>query len=132
MKSRRKKKRKPFKRLIIFVPEGKREPTALPVDLHDKWVAHMLDRLSHLFGGATAYGRGTGAWMEGVGAEAPVHYDRITVVEAWIAPGTKKLNERLDEVLDALEQMRESLREKVIGYALDGVLILHGPTGEEP
>lgn len=132
MRTKRGMKRKLFKRLMIFVPEGKREPTDLPVDLYDKWVSFLLKRLSHLFGGATAFGRGIGAWKEGEGADAPVHFDRVTVVEALIAPKTKDLGKRLDDAIDAIEQMRESLREKVIGYALDGVLILHGPSTEQP
>lgn len=67
----------------VFIPEGDRDDKSIPVDLHDRWAIRLLALCSELFGGATPYGRGVGVW-EGSRARC---WDRVTVVEAWYAPG---------------------------------------------
>ena len=51
--------------MLIFVPEGQRESTEVPVDLQDRWVTKLLGVCCDLFGGATSYGRGVGVWQGG-------------------------------------------------------------------
>ena len=115
------KKRRPHKRMLIFVPEGKRAVTALPVELQDPWVTNLLRLLSRLFGGATAYGRGVGAWREGKSEDAAVHFDRITVIESWIDPRDSKWEDKSRRVWAALLEMCQDLNEQAIGWMVDGV-----------
>ncbi|GEM_PF-6244613 len=51
-----------YDRIERFVPEGDRRSKTTPVDLHDRWVIRLMRLCTELFGGATAYGRGVGAW----------------------------------------------------------------------
>ncbi len=114
-------KRRPHKRLLIFVPEGKRRVSTLPIDLHDRWVGMMLHLLSVLFGGATAYGRGVGAWKEPRALGARIHFDRVTVIESWIDPGTRNLKGAHDQVVQVLREMCRDLHEQVVASMMDGV-----------
>ncbi|MBI4617208.1 MAG: hypothetical protein HY720_26580 [Planctomycetes bacterium] len=102
--------------LQIFVPEGDRESKSIPVDLHDRWVVQLLELCALLFGGATAYGRGVGVWRE----KGTVHWDRVTVVEAWVDPRLRTLGRRLRELEQRLEEMRADLRQVAVGYILKG------------
>ena len=110
----------PFHRLQIFVPEGNRTSVAVPVDLQDQWTVRMLRRCADLFGGATAYGRGVGIWKERHGGTARVQWDRVTVIETWIDPGTHRLQPKLDALARSLSRMGRDLRQEVVGCMIDG------------
>lgn len=117
-------KRRRSKRLVIFVPEGKRAVSALPVELNDPWVGRLLEMLAREFGGATAYGRGVGAWREGESEESVVYYDRITVVESWIDPRDPKWEDRTGSVCKTIARMCGDLGEQAIAWMVDGVFDL--------
>ncbi|MBI5367267.1 MAG: hypothetical protein HZA54_09535 [Planctomycetes bacterium] len=87
------------------------------MDLQDRWVIRLLDLFAEMFGGATSYGRGVGAWRDGRG---PTQWDRVTVVESWIDPTAPNLPRRFVRLLCALARMRVELRQKVVGCILDG------------
>lgn len=114
-------------RLIVFVPEGSREPKALPVELHDRWVEILLRLFTELFKGATAYGRGIGAWREGDDPKESPTFDRITVVETWISPVVGEPDARLTRVIDALAMMCEDLHEMEVACVLDGEFVIVRP-----
>lgn len=80
-------------RLQVFVPEGDRASKTIPVDLQDRWVVRLLRRCADLFEGATSYGRGVGVWKDKRGR---FHWDRVTVIESWIAPDLSDLLKRMD------------------------------------
>ncbi len=106
----------PFHRLLIFVPEGDRTAKTVPVDLQDRWTGRLLRLLADMFGGATAYGRGVGAWKH----SGTVYWDRVTVVESWIDPAARNLSRRFERLGRELTRMRVDLRQEVVGYMLDG------------
>lgn len=106
-----------FDRLQLFVPEGDRESTSVPVDLQDRWAVRLLDRCADLFGGATCYGRGVGVWRDDRGTK---HWDRVTVIEVWLDPLEPKLSARLDTLGRVLERMRRDLRQVVVGMMHNG------------
>jgi hypothetical protein len=85
------------------------------VDLQDRWTVRLLGLFAALFGGATAYGRGVGAWRDATGR---THWDRVTVIEAWVDPALRRRMRRLGRDLD---RMRRDLRQKAVGCILDGV-----------
>lgn len=104
--------------LQVFVPEGDRVSNTIPVDLHDRWVVRLLDRCADLFEGATAYGRGVGVWKDRRGRK---HWDRVTVIEAWINLPLPTLEHRVSLLWRDLEKMRVQLRQQAVGCILDGV-----------
>ncbi len=113
-------------RLLVFVPEGDRTSKTIPVDLQDKWTIRVVMRCATLFEGATAYGRGVGAWHD---PNRSLHWDRVTVVESWVDPETPRLRARFRQFLRVLEKMRVELRQQAIGCMLDGRWM--GPTDLE-
>ena len=117
-------KRRRSKRLVIFVPEGRRAVSTLPVELSDPWVSRLLDLLARLFGGATAYGRGVGAWREGTSEDSIVHYDRITVIESWIDPREPEWEDKSKKVCESLARMCRDLEEQAIAWMVDGIFDL--------
>ncbi len=104
-------------RLQLFVPEGDRESTSVPVDLQDRWAVHLLDRCGDLFGGATSYDRGIGVWRDERGRK---HWDRVVVIEAWVDPSTPRLKAKLMSLWRGLESMRVELRQRVVGCLYNG------------
>ncbi len=102
--------------MLIFVPEGLRKSRQIPVDLHDKWVMKLLKMCAKSFGGATAYGRGVGAWKSG----QKTYWDRITVLELWIDPSIKRLANRMDRLFSKLQVMCKDLNQDQIGVILNG------------
>jgi hypothetical protein len=111
---------KASRQLLIFVPEGQRESASIPVDLQDRWVSRLMTECTHLFGGATAYGRGVGAWREGDAPDAPIHWDRVTVVECWIDPELRDWKRRLGVVAATLGEMGRELNQKAVACILNG------------
>jgi hypothetical protein len=106
-----------WQRLQVFVPEGGRKPGTKPVDLVDAWVIRLLETLTDLFGGATAYGRGFGVWK----FRGKVAWDRVTVVESGIPPASPARHRKwMDDVIRLLQAMRGQLRQKAVAYAIDG------------
>ncbi len=105
---------------LVFVPEGPRDATAVPVDLQDQWVVRLVHDLTRLFGGATSYGRGVGAWRTDDRADAPIHWDRITVVECWIDAKMPDLRQRWAAVGEELVEMCAALNQQVVGCIVDG------------
>ncbi len=107
--------------LLIFVPEGQRKSTEVPVDLQDQWVMKLLELCSDLFGGATAYGRGIGVWREiRRGRPIKTHWDRVTVIESWIDPALPKVKQRMTRLARNLDRMRKDLRQKEVACIIDG------------
>ena len=109
----------PSRRLTIFVPEGNREFDAIPVELHDRWTVRMLEFCTQQFGGATAYGRGIGLWLQGKKQKSKAHWDRITVIESWVSPEVD-LDELIDTVTRKLQPMRRALKQEEVGFTVDG------------
>lgn len=107
-------------RLQIFVPEGNRPSDAIPVDLQDRWTTRLLTLCGRLFGGATAYGRGVGVWAEGHGARARMHWDRVTVVEAWIDPALPGQDAAMSRLARTMKRMRLDLRQEEVLYIFNG------------
>jgi len=106
--------------IIVFVPEGQRRTTEVPIDLQDKWVMKLLHLCSKLFGGATAYGRGVGVWMPARTQNPKTHWDRVTVIECWVAPDTPEIEQRVDRLVINLKKMRRELRQKEVAAIIDG------------
>lgn len=106
--------------LQIFVPEGPRMATAVPVDLQDKWVTRLLETCASLFGGATAHARGIGVWKEADAPGAPIHWDRVTVIECWLPADVAAGDTRLVAVVNLLSEMRRELHQKAVGCILNG------------
>ena len=104
--------------LLVFVPEGQRKSTEVPVDLQDRWVMKLLGLCSELFGGATAYGRGVGVWKDEQSGET--HWDRVTVVESWIDPALRRKKGWMNRLTRALEKMCGELRQKEVGCIING------------
>lgn len=104
--------------MLVFVPEGQRESTEIPVDLQDRWVTKLLGVCCDLFGGATAYGRGVGVWKEERTGRG--HWDRVTVIESWIDPDLPQLEGKMNKLGEALEEMRKKLGQKEVVYIRDG------------
>lgn len=109
-----------YSQLYIFVPEGQRASTETPVDVQDRWVMKLLRLCSELFGGATAYGRGVGVWRPDTGKNAKTHWDRVTVIQAWIKPELPEKEERLTRLGRKLTEMRRDLRQEEVGCILNG------------
>jgi len=109
---------KQYTQLLVFVPEGRREPTEVPVELQDRWVRDLLRLCSKEFGGATAYGRGVGAWKDEQSGK--IHWDRVTVVETWIDLALPRLKQKRDRLVRALKKMRKELRQKEVACIIDG------------
>ena len=112
--------RRSSRQLMIFVPEGRRASTAIPVDLQDQWVVRLLRECAALFGGGTAYGCGVGVWTDGEATDADVHWDRVTVVECWISPALRDWKGRLGSLMGLLHEMRCDLNEQVVACILNG------------
>lgn len=113
--------------LQVFVPEGDRVSSTIPVDLHDRWVVRLLRRCADLFEGATAYGRGVGVWKDPRGR---THWDRVTVIESWIDLSLPTLQRRIAALWRDIERMRVQLRQQAVGCILDGVWTRYGRTRE--
>lgn len=107
--------------IIVFVPEGQRKTTEVPIDLQDKWVMKLLHLCSKLFGGATAYGRGIGVWMPARKRNPETHWDRVTVIECWVDPDTSEIEQRVNRLARNLKKMRRELRQKEVAAIIDGV-----------
>ncbi|MBI4613487.1 MAG: hypothetical protein HY720_07755 [Planctomycetes bacterium] len=107
-----------FDRLELFVPEGDRKSKTTPVDLHDRWVVELLRICADLFGGGTAYGRGVGVWKGG----RDTHWDRVTVIEVWLARGIPGRLGRFRELRSRLAQMGRELRQEVVAFVLEGYM----------
>ncbi len=106
--------------IIVFVPEGQRRTTEVPIDLQDKWVMKLLHLCSKLFGGATAYGRGVGVWIPRRMQNPKTHWDRVTVIECWVAPDTPEIKQRMKRLARDLKKMRQELRQKEVAAIIDG------------
>lgn len=114
------------KLFLVFVPEGRRVPTDRPVELCERWVEILLRTLTYHFGGATAYPRWIGAWRQGEGEDSPAVFDRVSVVETWIAPTIRDQQARLDAVFKLLSDMCADLCEEEVGCVVDGVFYTFG------
>lgn len=94
------------------------EPGVTPVDLHDRWVVHLMRTCADLFGGATSYGRGTGVWKSG----EDYHWDRVTVIEAWADRTKPDHMKRLDALVGEMMDMGRTLRQKAVAWVVNGGL----------
>ncbi len=110
------------RQFLVFVPEGNRTSSAVPVDLHDRWVVRMLRFFADAFGGATAYGRGVGVWCEKTRLPRAMHWDRVTVIESWIASTFSNLEVEtaLHRLMRILGRMRAALNQEAVACILDG------------
>ena len=104
--------------LLIFVPEGRRESTDVPVDLQDRWVMRLLGLCCELFGGATSYGRGVGVWKDVQGGRT--HWDRVTVIESRFGSALRQKKGWMKRLTRVLEKMRKELRQKEVACIIDG------------
>jgi len=107
-----------FDRLQLFVPDARLESKTTPVDLHARWVVRLMRICADLFGGATSYGRGTGAWKSG----EDHYWDRVTVVEAWADTKKRGHVHRLEALTTELTNMGQALRQKAVAYVVNGGL----------
>ncbi len=104
----------------VFIPEGDRTDKSIPVDLHDRWVIRLLGVCTDLFGGATSYGRGAGAW-DGPRGRC---WDRVTVVEAWYDPLVPDFARRVRRLRRHLAAMGRALRQDVVAAILNREFIV--------
>ncbi|MEK7206050.1 MAG: hypothetical protein AAB254_11145 [candidate division NC10 bacterium] len=103
-----------YDRIELFVPEGDRRSKTTPVDLHDRWVIRIMRTCTKLFGGATAYGRGVGAWESG----KRIHWDRITVIEVWMRRSGREVQQKLDVLHEAMMAMGRALHQKAVACTI--------------
>ena len=105
-----------YDRIELFVPEGDRRSKTTTVDLHDRWVICLMRTCTKLFGGATAYGRGVGAWE----SAKRIHWDRITVIEVWMRRSVPQAQRNLDALQDAMVEMGCALHQEAVAITMRG------------
>ncbi len=109
-----------YDRIELFVPEGDRRSKTIPVDLHDRWVIRILRFCAEELEGATALGRGVGAWMGSDG----IAWDRVTVIEAWVHMRHRSYRAALARLRALLLAMGRALRQEAVGAIIGGKLVI--------
>ena len=109
-----------YDRIELFVPEGDRRSKTTPVDLHDRWVIRLMRTCTKLFGRATAYGRGVGAWEAG----RRIHWDRVTVMQVWLDRRKAGTSEALVQLQLEMGRMGRALRQLAVATIIKGRLVL--------
>ena len=109
-----------YDRIELFVPEGDRRSKTTPVDLHDRWVIRLLRLCTELFGGATAYGRGVGAWKSG----ARLHWDRVTVIEVWMRRTGAEVQQKLHVLREAMVLMGRGLNQEAVACTIGNKMFI--------
>lgn len=104
----------------LFVSEGDRRSKTIPVDLQDRWVIRIMRFCAEEFEGATALGRGVGAW---IGAKG-IAWDRITVIEVWAKTSCRSYREGVWRLQGLLMKMGRALRQAAVGAIIGGELTI--------
>jgi hypothetical protein len=110
----------------VFVPSER------SIDPDNRWAVNaMMDFCARLFGGATTYGRGTGAWRDRSGR---IRYDHVTVVESWplragrLPSGMSRtrdhIEKELETLLDNVRLLGQMLGQDAMLCVIDGLQVV--------